>query len=82
MPNPTIPLSDLEVGEKATIIRMKFKGATRQRLVAMGMVKGVTILVQKVAPLGDPVDYMIKNYHLSLRREDAKNILVQREEAE
>jgi Fe2+ transport system protein FeoA len=61
---------------------MKFKGATRQRLVAMGMVKGVTILVQKVAPLGDPVDYMIKNYHLSLRREDAKNILVQREEAE
>ena len=73
-----IPLSDLEVGEKATIVKIKFKGATRQRLVAMGFVKSETILVQKVAPLGDPVDYVIKDYHISLRREDASNILVER----
>ncbi len=75
-----IPLSNLEVGEKATIIKIKFTGATRQRLVAMGFVNGETIFVQKVAPLGDPVDYLIKDYHISLRKEDAKNILVKQAE--
>ena len=80
MSKTTMPLSNLEVGEKATIIKIKFTGATRQRLVAMGFVKNETILVQKVAPLGDPVDYLIKDYHISLRREDARNILVERKE--
>ena len=80
MTENTIPLSNLEIGEKATIIKVKFSGATRQRLVAMGFVKGETVLVQKVAPLGDPVDYLIKDYHISLRREDASNILVERVE--
>ena len=79
MPKNTIPLSNLEVGKKATIIKIKFTGATRQRLVAMGFVKGETIFVQKIAPLGDPVDYLIKDYHISLRRKDARNILVKQE---
>jgi Fe2+ transport system protein FeoA len=80
MPKHIIPLSDLEIGQRAIITKIKFKGATRQRLVAMGFVKGETIFVQKVAPLGDPVDYLIKNYHISLRKDDASNILVEREE--
>jgi ferrous iron transport protein A len=43
----------------------------------MGLVKGETILVERVAPLGDPVEFLVKGYHVSLRREDARNIEVQ-----
>ncbi|MEA3327025.1 MAG: FeoA family protein [Chloroflexota bacterium] len=72
----TIPLSELKVGERGTIDKLNFKGATRQRLLAMGLVKGETILVRRVAPLGDPVDFVVKGYDLSLRREEAAEILV------
>jgi ferrous iron transport protein A len=43
----------------------------------MGLVSGETILVERVAPLGDPVEFFIKGYHLSLRRTDAQHIEVQ-----
>jgi ferrous iron transport protein A len=43
----------------------------------MGLVSGETILVERVAPLGDPVEFFIKGYHLSLRRSDAQQIEVQ-----
>ena len=72
----SIPLSDLKVGEKGTIEKLNFKGATRQRLMAMGLVKGETIMVRRVAPLGDPIDYVIKGYDLSLRKAEANDILV------
>jgi len=72
----TIPLSELKVGERGPIDKLNFKGATRQRLLAMGLVKGETILVRRVAPLGDPVDFVVKGYDLSLRRKEAAEILV------
>jgi Fe2+ transport system protein FeoA len=43
----------------------------------MGLVSGETILVERVAPLGDPVEFLVKGYHLSLRRDDAQYIEVQ-----
>ena len=76
----SIPLSKLKVGEKGTIERLNFKGATRQRLLAMGLVKGETILVRRVAPLGDPIDFVVKGYDLSLRKSEAGEILVNRVE--
>ena len=73
----SVPLSDLKVGETGVIAKMNFKGAARQRLLAMGLVKGETILVKRVAPLGDPIDFVIKGYHLSLRKTEANEILVE-----
>ena len=43
----------------------------------MGLVSGETILVERVAPLGDPVEFLVKGYHVSLRRDDARQIEVQ-----
>jgi Fe2+ transport system protein FeoA len=43
----------------------------------MGLVRGETIAVERVAPLGDPVEFTIKGYHLSLRRQDIANIEVE-----
>lgn len=72
----TVPLSNLKVGEKGIIQKMNFKGSIRQRLLAMGLVIGETILVKRVAPLGDPIDFVIKGYDLSLRKAEANEILV------
>jgi len=72
----SLPLSDLHVGQKGIIESINFKGAARQRLLAMGLVKGETILVKRVAPLGDPIDFVIKGYDLSLRKSEAAKIVV------
>ena len=71
-----VPLSTLKVGERGVIDKIKIKGATRQRLMAMGLVVGETILVKRVAPLGDPIDFVIKGYDLSLRKTEAGEIMV------
>lgn len=72
----TLPLSDLKVGESGRIIKLNLKGTTRQRFLAMGLVKGETIKVERVAPLGDPVEFIVKGYHLSVRKSEAKEIIV------
>ncbi len=76
MQEDIFPLSELKVGESGIIVRMNVKGAARQRFMAMGLVKGETINVERVAPLGDPIDFVIKDYHLSLRKSEAVEILV------
>ena len=72
----TVMLSELSVGQKGIIQKINFRGTLRQRLLAMGLVVGETIQVKKVAPLGDPVDFVIKGYDLSLRKSEAKEVLV------
>lgn len=72
----TIMLSELSVGQKGIIQKINFRGSLRQRLLAMGLVVGETIQVKKVAPLGDPVDFVIKGYDLSLRKSEAEEVLV------
>jgi Fe2+ transport system protein FeoA len=66
----------LRPGQKATIIRIGGTSALRRRFVEMGIVKGETILIERHAPLGDPVEYFIKGYHLALRKEEAAHIEV------
>ncbi len=73
-----IPLSDLKIGERGVIRKLNFRGAVRQRLLAMGLVRGETVLVRRVAPLGDPTDYIVKGYHLTMRKKDAQEVLVDR----
>ena len=74
-----LPLSDLRVGESGVIVKMEIKGKARQRFLAMGLIKGETVTVKRVAPLGDPIDFIVKGYHLSLRKSEASEILVETE---
>ena len=52
------------------------EGATRRRIMDMGITRGAEIYVRKVAPLGDPVEITVRGYELSLRKADAEMILV------
>ena len=57
---------------------MYAQGQVRQRLLEMGFIRGAQLRVEKLAPLGDPMELVIKGYHLSLRRDESSCILVQR----
>jgi Fe2+ transport system protein FeoA len=71
-----IQLHLLRPGQRATIARVKGEAALRRRFAEMGIVRGETILIERNAPLGDPVEYFIKGYHLALRKEEAAQIEV------
>ncbi len=73
-----VPLNRLKVGEYATVSRIDAPGPIRRRLLEMGFVRGERLKVEKLAPLGDPMELIIKGYHLSVRREEAACILVTR----
>lgn len=66
----------LRPGQRGIITRIGGNSALRRRFVEMGIVKGETILIERHAPLGDPVEYFIKGYHLALRKEEAAHIEV------
>ncbi|MEX1248102.1 MAG: ferrous iron transport protein A [Anaerolineales bacterium] len=70
-------LSELKTGQTGRILKLAAKGADRQRLLVMGLVRGERIEVVRVAPLGDPVEYQIKGYRLSLRKREAQLVLVE-----
>lgn len=70
-------LTDLSPRDRAFIHEVRASGALRKRLLDMGVIPGAEITVVRVAPLGDPVEYLVKGYHLSLRRNEAEQILVQ-----
>ena len=72
----TIQLHTLIPGQKATIVHIGGTGALRRRFIEMGIVKGEVIEIERSAPLGDPVEYFIKGYHLALRKEEAALIEV------
>ncbi len=69
-----VPLSSLLPGQHGIIKRVGGQRCFRRRLLEMGMVPGETICVERVAPLGDPVEFRVKGYHLSLRRRDTAQI--------
>ena len=69
-----VPLSSLAPGQQGVIARVGGQRNFRRRLLEMGLVPGETVLVERVAPLGDPVEFRVKGYHLSLRRRDTAEI--------
>jgi ferrous iron transport protein A len=69
-------LNQLSPGQHATIIKIGGNGALRRRFAEMGILRGEPIFVERVAPLGDPVAYVVKGYRLSLRSEEAAHIQV------
>ncbi len=71
-------LSDLKPGEKGRILEVGGSEQFRLRLIEMGLTKGSEICVDKFAPLRDPVELIIKGYHLSIRGMDAQKIAIER----
>ena len=69
-------LKDVKVGETATVVKLHGEGATKRRIMDMGITKGVEIYLRKVAPLGDPIEITVRGYELSLRKADAEMIEV------
>ena len=72
-------LKDVKIGETAVGAKLNGEGATKRRIMDMGITKGVSIYVRKVAPLGDPIEVTVRGYELSLRKEDAAMIDVKEE---
>ena len=73
-------VNDLKPGERGRILAIGGTGALRQRLLDMGFTPNTPLLVQKIAPLGDPVELFLRGYALTLRRSEAAQITVVREE--
>ncbi len=70
-------LNQLEKGEKGKINAFKGKSEFKKHLMEMGFVRGSDVKVERVAPLGDPIEVKIKGYSISLRKEDAKKIEIE-----
>ncbi|MBR4813213.1 MAG: ferrous iron transport protein A [Lachnospiraceae bacterium] len=70
-------LRETGIGETVKVVRLNGQGAVRRRIMDMGITRGTSVYVRKVAPLGDPVEVTVRGYELSLRKEDAEMILVE-----
>lgn len=73
-------LNELKVGEGAVITAVGGEGALRCRLLDMGLIPRTRVTLQKVAPMGDPIEIMVRGYELTLRVDNAKKIEVRAEE--
>lgn len=69
-------LDQLNRNQTATIRRVGGQGAIRRRLMDMGLVRGSTIEMVKTAPMGDPIEYLVRGYHLSLRKSEAELVQI------
>ena len=72
---PVIPLSELPMGQSATVVRFPANNGGR-RFVEMGLIPGVEVTAIRVAPLGDPVEFAVMGSRISIRRSDADAIVV------
>ena len=70
-------LKEAKVGQTVTVVKLNGEGALRRRIMDMGITKGTSIYVRKVAPLGDPVEVTVRGYELFIRKGDAECIQVQ-----
>ncbi|MFA5570257.1 MAG: FeoA family protein [Sphaerochaetaceae bacterium] len=72
-----ITLKDIQPGSSAKVRKVGGEGPTMRRIMDMGITKGCTVFVRKVAPLGDPIEISVRGYELSLRKGDAAHIIVE-----
>ncbi|EWM62158.1 ferrous iron transport protein A [Streptococcus thermophilus] len=71
-----IPLSELPVGHSAIVTDIFSANETKRRLMDMGITKRTSVLLRKVAPLGDPLEISLRGYELTLRKSEAQMISV------
>lgn len=69
-------LRDAAIGDTATVRRLTGEGALKRHIMDMGITKGTSVFVRKVAPLGDPIEVTVRGYELSLRKSEAESILI------
>ena len=70
-------LNELKIGSSAVITAVGGDGALRCRLLDMGLIPHTRVTLQKVAPMGDPIEIRVRGYELTLRVEEAKKIEVE-----
>ena len=74
---PLDPLTKVKIKQSGIIKKISGDRVLRKRLMDMGLTKNTTVKVEKVAPLGDPIEIIVRGYKLSLRKRDANNILLE-----
>jgi len=74
-------LNTLEPGERGTILRITAKGTVRQRIAEMGLSPGAVVTMVRRAPLNDPLEFIVRGYHITLRNSEAADIVVDVREA-
>ena len=75
--NGGVPLSTMKPGQHCKVVKITGRGGVFRRIMDIGIHVGTKILVERVAPLGDPVEFKLQGCHVSLRKEEAENILVE-----
>jgi len=70
-------LDELKVGIKSRIIAVHGQGPLRNRLLDMGLTPKTAVMIQRIAPMGDPIGLMLRGYELTLRLDDVRNIEVE-----
>ena len=70
-------LRDVKVGETVSVVKLHGEGAVKRRIMDMGLTRGVSVYVRKVAPLGDPIQVTVRGYELSIRKADAEMVEVE-----
>ena len=75
-------LVELQVGDSGTIKKVLGEGKVRRRLFDMGVTPNANFFVRKKAPLGDPIELTIRGYELTLRKDEAELLLVEKQEEE
>ena len=74
-------IDDLQIGQSGTIRQVGGEGALRLRFLDMGLIPGTKVTLQKVAPMGDPIQLLVRGYELTIRREDAVQIALKEDKA-
>ena len=69
-------LRQVKVGDNVKVLKLHGEGAVKRRIMDMGITRGVTVFIRKLAPLGDPIEVTVRGYELSLRKADAEMIEV------
>ena len=76
MPGDVKPLTSVSLGQSATVAEIQLPAESRPRLMEMGLLVGTTVELVRFAPLGDPVEIKVRGYNLTLRKQEAEQILV------
>ena len=70
-------LREVKIGDTVKVVKLHGEGAVKRRIMDMGLTRGVTVYVRKVAPLGDPIEVTVRGYELSIRKADAEMVEVE-----
>lgn len=70
-------LADLRVGERARILRVLGNDEIALRLLEMGLTPGADVELLGTAPLGDPLEFEVRGYHLSIRKSEAHRVEIE-----